>query len=119
VIADGFLKSTTRPNALLRYCLGRLHEFWALETFPEIHRLGSRLQTEGFVDVHVEEISWSIAPSVMHIPVVMAKFLARRRPRREDRLSRRRRGHLIACLLAPVVGMARSRFGYYLVHARK
>lgn len=119
VVADGFLKKTTRPNALLRYCLGKLSEFWALETFPEIQRFVARLEAEGFADVEVEEVSWNIAPSVMHIPWVMTRFLFRELFRGKGRLSRRRRGHLIACLLAPIVGMARRRFGYYLIVACK
>ena len=35
------------------------------------------------------------------------------------RLSPARRGHLKACLLAPLVGLARRHFGYFLVSATK
>lgn len=34
-------------------------------------------------------------------------------------LNRVRWGHILACVLSPVVGMARRRFGYYLVSARR
>ena len=119
VVVDGFLKKTTPMNALLRGCMARVTSYWALETFAEIGAFSRCLSDCGFVDVGKSDESWSIAPSVMHIPRVTAKFLLSRRFGPKSKLRGRRREHLVACLLAPVVGMARSRFGYYILTARK
>jgi hypothetical protein len=35
------------------------------------------------------------------------------------RLNKVRWGHILACLLSPVIGLARLRFGYYLIAATK
>jgi hypothetical protein len=55
----------------------------------------------------------------MHIPWVTARFLVKGLFKTRLRMSRVRWGHIGACLLAPLVGMARTRFGYYLITARK
>jgi hypothetical protein len=69
--------------------------------------------------VKVEDISFRVAPSVMHVPIATLRFLARELWRSRLRLGRVRWGHLLACILAPVVGMARSRFRYCLITATR
>jgi hypothetical protein len=118
-LADGFLKGTQRMNPLLRWCCGVVCRNWALETFAELGQFVAGLKRNGFETVRVEDLSWRIAPSVMHIPWVTARFLVARLLRERLRLNRVRWGHILACLLAPLIGMARTRFGYYLITARK
>jgi hypothetical protein len=55
---------------------------------------------------------------VLHVPWVTVKFLAGELLRRE-RLSGVRWGHVLACFIAPFVGIGRPWFGYYLITARK
>ena len=119
VIADGFLKGRRAPGFLLRPIARRIARHWALETFAEIGTFERALRDHGFRIVQREDISWRIAPSVMHVPWVTARFLAGERRRKEGPMSRRRRGHVAACLLAPLLGMARSTFGYYIVTAER
>ncbi|MBC8869677.1 MAG: methyltransferase domain-containing protein [Planctomycetes bacterium] len=119
VVADGFLKGTQRMNPLLRWCIGRVSKNWALETFAELDHFTDCLERNGFEDVQVEDISWQIAPSVMHIPWVTARFLVHELFKTRLRMNRVRWGHILACVLAPLVGMARTRFAYCLVTARK
>ena len=119
VVADGFIKGTGAMNPLLRWCYRRVCANWALESFAEIHQFESALARQGFEDIRVEDISWRIVPSVMHIPWVTTRFLIKELFVERLRMNRVRWGHILACVLSPVVGMARSRFGYYLVTARK
>jgi SAM-dependent methyltransferase len=119
VLADGFLKGGPPTNPLLRWCVDKVCANWALPTFPEVGAVKDCLERSGFEDLKVEEISWRIAPSVAHAPWVTCRFLLRELLRSGLRLSKARWGHLLACLLAPLVGMARHRFGYYLISARK
>jgi hypothetical protein len=51
--------------------------------------------------------------------LVTARFLAARLMKERLRLNRVRWGHVLACVLSPLIGMARTRFGYYLITARK
>jgi MPBQ/MSBQ methyltransferase len=118
-VADGFVKGTQCMNPLLRWCVRMVCRNWALESFAERDHFVECLEANGLEVVQVEDISWKIAPSVMHIPWVTARFLIGSLFRERLRLNRVRWGHILACLLAPLVGMARSRFGYYLITARK
>ena len=119
VVADGFVKGTEAMNPLLRWCYHKVCANWALETFAEIHYFTGALAEHGFEDIQVEDLSWRIAPSVMHIPWVTARFLGKELIEERLRMSRVRWGHILACVLSPIVGTARTRFGYYLVTARK
>lgn len=119
VVADGFLRGTQPMNALLRFCFEKVSHNWAVETFAELSAFLDSLRRHGFRDVTVEDISLRIAPSVMHVPFVTLKFLARELWRSKLRLGGVRWGHLLACILSPVVGMARSRFSYCIVTATR
>ena len=119
VVADGFIKGTQSMNPFLRWCYRRVCENWALETFAEIDAFRACLERNGFADVVVEDASLRIAPSVMHIPWVTLRFLLQQLFETRLRLNRVRWGHILACVLSPMVGMARSRFGYYLITATK
>lgn len=118
-LADGFLKG----SAPLGWPLSRLFEEvcadWALPTFAEIGAFTRCLAEHGFEDLQVEEISLRLAPSVAHIPWVTARFLWRELRTHGLALGAVRWGHLRACVLSPLVGLARHRFGYFLVSARK
>lgn len=118
-LADGFLKGDGPMNPLLRWTFDQVCADWALETFAEIGHFTRCLERHGFEDVRVEDASWRIAPSVMHVPWVTARFLARELRASRLRMGKVRWGHIRACVLSPIVGMARQRFGYYLVSARK
>lgn len=119
VVADGFIKGTQPMNPLLRWCYRRVCDNWALETFAEIRAFVAALERQGFDEVRVEDISFRLAPSVMQVPWVTLRFLVKQLRDTRLQLGRVRWGHLLACLLSPVVGAARSRFGYYLVSARR
>jgi cyclopropane fatty-acyl-phospholipid synthase-like methyltransferase len=118
-IADGFLKGRAPPRGLARWVIDAVARNWAVPAFARLDEFRGALAAAGFVDIQVEEISWRLAPSVLHIPVVTARVLARYLVRRDLRIGRVRWGHVLASVLAPVVGLMRRRFGYFLVSARK
>jgi len=118
-VADGFLKHSRPMNRLFRWCYVRVCRNWAVESFADLGAFVARMERAGFRDVRAEEISYRIAPSVMHIPTVTVRFLWRELRRTGLRLNDARWGHLLACVLSPVVGAARGRFGYYLVTGTK
>lgn len=119
VVADGFQKGTHQMNPLLRWAFEKVCANWALQSFAEIHSFACCLKQQGFEIERIEDISFRIAPSVAHIPRVTIGFLFSELATSGLRLGRARWGHILACVLAPFVGVARSRFGYFLITARK
>ena len=119
VVADGFILGTRPMNPLLRWCYERVCANWAVDTFAEIRHFSDSLEEHGFEILRVQDASWRIAPSVLHIPWVTARFLWRELRQNRLRMNRVRWGHIVACVLSPIVGMARTRFRYYLITARK
>lgn len=119
VVADGFLKHGRPMFGWFRWCYEKVCRNWAVESFAELGPFVEALRTAGFEDMRVEEISYRIAPSVMHVPTVTVRFLWRELWRTGWKMSSVRWGHLLACVLSPIVGSARWRFGYYLITATK
>lgn len=118
-IADGFLKGAGRPGGFAGWPIDAVARNWAVPCFARIDEFKRVLADNGFVDIQVEEISWRLGPSVLHIPFVTVRVLARYLVRRDLQIGRVRWGHVVASVLAPVVGLMRRRFGYYIVSARK
>jgi len=120
VVADGIMKkgAADLPRWYRRMIATMTHA-WAVEEFAELGAFRDALERHGFAVERVEDISWKIVPSVLHVPRVTLAFLARELLVTRRWLNRTRRGHLLACLLSPLVGLARSWFGYYLITARK
>jgi SAM-dependent methyltransferase len=119
VVADGFLKLPPPLPRFLRPIFDIVCTNWALETFAVLPDFLDAMKLEGFSEIVLEDISWRIAPSVFHIPWVTTKFLFQELFKSGLRLSPARRGHLLSCLLSPLVGAARRHFGYYLITAVK
>ena len=73
----------------------------------------------GFADVTIRDISMRIAPSVLHVPRITFGFLGRQLLKGNLRMNRARWNNVIAPNLGILLGLARRRFGYYLITARK
>ena len=75
VVSDGFYKHTKPMNRFLRFCSERSSRYWALDTFAALEAYTEKLQQAGFHDIVVEEVSWRLVPSLLHVPMVALKFL--------------------------------------------
>ena len=119
VVADGFMKRSAGLPRWYAALLGYMTRNWAVERFADLPACCACLEQHGLTVLSAEDISWRISPSVLHVPRVTLKFLAGELLLRRKKLNSVRWGHLIACLLAPFIGLGRSYFGYYLVTAEK
>jgi MPBQ/MSBQ methyltransferase len=119
VIADGFMKRSAGLPRWYATLLGYMTRNWAVERFADLPAFCACLERHGLTVLAAEDISWRIAPSVLHVPRVTLKFLAGELLLRRKKLNSVRWGHIIACLLAPFIGLGRRYFGYYLVTAQK
>lgn len=119
VVADGFMKRSTGLPKWYARLLSYMTKSWAVECFADLAAFTACLERHGLQVLASEEISWRIAPSVLHVPWVTLKFLAGELRRRRSKLNRVRWGHLLACLISPLIGLGRPYFGYYLITAQK
>jgi cyclopropane fatty-acyl-phospholipid synthase-like methyltransferase len=119
VVADGFMKKSRGIPRWYQGMLDRMTHSWAVERFADLEAFTRCLERHGLEVEAVEDISYRIAPSALHVPRVTLAFLVRELLVRRRWLNRARWGHVIACVISPFIGLGRSWFGYYLVTARK
>lgn len=118
VIADGFYKGPPSRRGFSGRIAAALERHWGLDTFGEIGAFVLALRTHGFTDIKAEEVSGRVAASALHGPFLAARWLL-------ESLSGSRplgavaASQLKAGLLAPLLGLAPGRFGYFLVSARR
>jgi hypothetical protein len=80
------------------------------EAGPDRARAGTHPRgspVTGFHLLATEDISWRIAPSVLHLPRGTLVFLAREVLLRRRGLSKVRWRHVLACRIAPWIGLGR------------
>jgi ubiquinone/menaquinone biosynthesis C-methylase UbiE len=119
VVADGFMKRSVGLPGWYAALLGYMTRSWAVERFADLAAFTACLERHGLQVLAAEDISWRIAPSVLHVPRVTLKFLAGELFLRRKRLNSVRWGHVAACLISPFIGLGRRYFGYYLITAQK
>ncbi|KAA1245594.1 methyltransferase domain-containing protein [Aquimarina sp. RZ0] len=119
VIADAFLKKD--PSQLCpssNYCYNQLCKGWSLEGLGNIQGIKKTLEEIGFKDIRIEDISWSVAPSVLHIPFAITHFILKKLFRKEL-LKPHSWKNLKGSLFALLSGLHKKSFGYYLITAKK
>jgi MPBQ/MSBQ methyltransferase len=119
VVADAFLKHDRPLHPLLRPTYEAVCRYWCVDGFARLGAFREEAERLGFRDLRVEGISWRVAPSVLFVPPVAARFLWSELVVRRTRLTPRRWGTALAPLLGMVLGSARSTLGYYLVTATR
>ena len=114
-IADCFLK---KPATELRFpvdhCYSSICKSWALSEMPVLYRFVAALEDQGFRDVIIEDISWRVAPSLVHAPPAVLGFVLKKLCSGEP-LKPHSLANLKASLLAPLLGLHRSKFSYCLI----
>jgi cyclopropane fatty-acyl-phospholipid synthase-like methyltransferase len=115
VIADCFLKTPAEKfNAFARKCYDGMCKNWALPEIASLRGFTGALEKHGFRDVAVEDIYWRAAPSIAYAPYAVFSFIAKKFFAGEP-LKPQSVNNLKASLLAPLVSLNRSKFGYYLI----
>lgn len=120
VVSDGFLK-TDKP---LPYWLNRIYrknmDCWALKELANLDQYVQAMRDAGFVNIKVEDVSWKIAPSFLHIPFVFLKFYWNRWIGKDKTpMNQERRNNANAPLWGMLMGLARPYFGYYIISGEK
>jgi MPBQ/MSBQ methyltransferase len=119
VIADGFLKvSENELGTMVRTMYNGICKNWALPGMMNINDVKDHLINSGFKNISMEEVSWKVAPSVLHVPFVIIWFLMYKKLMRQ-KLSHQSIRNLKGSLQTLLLGLQRASLGYYLVTAEK
>lgn len=119
-IADGFLKNNRKKPRLFQWLYKKMMNYWAVPGFDCITDFEAALKTHGLQHIHVREISYRIAPSVLYVPLKCLQFFFTELwKNRSLRMKKERWHNVYAPLLGMFIGMYRKHFGYYLVSGEK
>ncbi len=119
VIADGFIKRPgSKFRGLLKYCYHEICKGWALPSFPNASGVVNQLKLNGAENIKVTDLSYRVAPSVMHAPFTVVSFVLKK-VFEGEKLNSVRIGHLKACFLGLLMGMYRGSFSYIMITGNK
>ena len=72
----------------------------------------------GFKNIAIEDISFRVAPSVLHVPFAISGFMLRKIFKGEE-LKRQSHQNLKGSLFALLSGVQMNNFGYYIITCTK
>lgn len=119
VIADAFLKK--EPQELCRggfYAYKNLCDHWSLPKLGTIHNTIVDLKNVGFKNVEVEDVSFKVAPSVLHVPFAIVGFMLKKLWKNRT-LKKESLHNLKGSFYALLSGLHMKSFGYYLITCTK
>ena len=115
VVADAFLRSDRPLQGAAKRLHAGLCERWRLPCLGSIGPFTDALHDAGFDEVVVRDISLRVAPSVLHVPLLVGRSLCDSALRADPV----RRDNVLAPLLAAALGAMPGVVGYYLVEATR
>lgn len=119
VIADAFLKKDVDQLCHgSRYAYDKLCNHWSLEKLETINHYKMLLEKAGFTNIIIEDKSFRVAPSVLHVPFAIIGFIMRKLMRTKS-LKRESLHNLKGSFYALISGLHMKSFGYYIISATK
>lgn len=119
VIADAFLKKdSSQLCSCSHFAYQKLCNHWSLEKLEQIHKYEQLLKDVGFKEVKTEDISFRVAPSVLHVPFAIIGFALQTLWTTKS-LKRESLHNLKGSFYALLSGLHMKSFGYYIITATK
>ncbi|BAO74821.1 methyltransferase domain-containing protein [Winogradskyella sp. PG-2] len=119
VIADAFLKKdATELCKGAHYSYKSLCDHWSLEKLETHSFIKEKLETLGFKNIKVEDVSFRVAPSVLHVPFAIAGFILKKLLSFKS-IKRESLHNLKGSFYALITGLHMKSFGYYIISATK
>lgn len=117
VVTDGFRKKT-QSSYLFEKAFSMVCKGWSVDSFANIQEFTQCLAQIGFNNIKIEEASWRVMPSVLHVPHVSIKYYLNKIlfNKVSDKTQKQ---HFIAPLMGIVIGLHRADYGYYIISASK
>ncbi|WP_282044200.1 methyltransferase domain-containing protein [Winogradskyella flava] len=119
VIADAFLKKDRSELCHgAEYAYEKLCSHWSLEKLETHTYIKTQLETLGFTNIKVEDVSFRVAPSVLHVPFAIGGFIIKKLLSYKG-LKRESSHNLKGSFYALLSGLHMKSFGYYIISATK
>ncbi|WP_240491731.1 methyltransferase domain-containing protein [Flavivirga aquatica] len=119
VIADAFLKKQESELCLgSNYAYEQLCNHWSLEKLESINNMVLKLKAQGFTKIKVENASFRVASSVLHVPFAIIGFTLKKLFN-DKTLKRESLHNLKGSFYALLSGLHIKSFGYYIISAAK
>lgn len=119
VIADAFLKK--EPSNLCygsHYAYQKLCNQWSLEKLETIENMTDKLKQQGFSKIKIEDASFKVAPSVLHVPFAIIGFTLKKLLKTKN-LKRESLHNLKGSFYALLSGLQMRSFGYFIITCTK
>ncbi|WP_299115418.1 methyltransferase domain-containing protein [uncultured Winogradskyella sp.] len=119
VIADAFLKKDeTKLCKGGKYAYHKLCNHWSLEKLETHTYIKEKLKELGFKNIKVEDTSFRVAPSVLHVPFAITGFILKKLFSFKG-IKRESFHNLKGSFYALLTGLHMKSFGYYIISAEK
>ncbi len=119
VVVDGFRKDSRALWSPLAWIYRTACRSWALREMADIGAFTATMAAEGFDVLERREISWRVAPSFAHVPFLIVKFAMQRALAGDLGWKLERWHNLMGPFFGALLGLARRRFGYYVVTGKR
>jgi MPBQ/MSBQ methyltransferase len=119
VVADAFLKKDFSELCIGgSYCYKGLCDGWSLEKLGNIYAVKKMMTNIGFKNINIEDVSFRVAPSVLHVPLAITGFIMKKLFKGES-LKPHSFQNLKGSLFALLSGVQMNNFGYYIISCTK
>lgn len=119
VIADAFLKKDETELCYgANYSHRRLCDHWSLTNLGSINNVKTDLENLGFKNVVIDDVSFRVAPSVLHVPFAIVGFILKKLFT-FNTLKRESLHNLKGSFYALLSGLHMKSFGYYIISCTK
>ncbi len=119
VMTDAFLKKEESQLCYGgKFTYKKLCKGWDLKGLGNIKEIAKHMKSIGFKNVKVEDISFRVAPSVLHVPFAILGFILRKFLKKQP-LKQQSLNNLKGSFYALLSGVQMRSFGYYIITAEK
>jgi len=119
VIADAFLKKEKSELCYgSNYAYHKLCNHWSLEQLETKSKMIKKLKSVGFKDITIEDASFKVAPSVLHVPFTILGFFLKNIFTLKG-LKKESLHNLKGSFYALLSGLHIKSFGYYIISCKK
>lgn len=118
-VTDGFLKPGARLGWFLRRVANYVLKSWKIAELADSAAFVAALEAAGFINIRLEDVSWKVAPSFLHVPFVTLGFFLREVILERKPLTPERIHNALAPLAALFLGAARRKYSYMIISAQK
>ncbi|MFI1771799.1 methyltransferase domain-containing protein [Thalassobellus citreus] len=119
VIADAFLKKSETNLCLgSNYAYKKLCSHWSLDKLETIDSMVKKLKEQGFTKIEIENASFRVALSVLHVPFTIIGFVIKQLFNSKT-LKRESLHNLKGSFYALLSGLHMKSFGYYIISCTK